>query len=430
MDEASYLSHTPPFDDFYTSTQVQRFEPVTGPLIDPFRRLYEFQINIDEINKHIRFADLSITISIVQNDDNKFITVAGPGLTVHEGAVTTSLSNNILYTLFQNQKVYLNNENISESYNMHHIQAYLYNLFSLSGSAQNSISHAWGFYDDADQIVTTTKQNPGFKSRNALLKNSRRIVLKGPILSSIFMQNTPLIASNIKIELERNNFERILQTEIDGGLKVRIEDIAIYLGISTIRDVYAAKMYKNLMVKPQQYFLNDTEMNYFTLNKGITNFKQRLFCKTRPELILVTFQPLAVFNGNYDTNIYKFTDPGLTQMYFLSDSIKYPLGLGYSFDTVDKSYVDSYKNLHDNIGLDSLNFSLENYPKNYFILGTDFTSEFGYSKHVRRPLKNFDNIVLYLDFLNKLTQDWVVIIANYFSKTVTVNALKQSIVSY
>jgi hypothetical protein len=171
-------------------------------------------------------------------------------------------------------------------------------------------------------------------------------------------------------------------------------------------------------------------MNYFTLNKGITNFKQRLFCKTRPELILVTFQPLAIFNGNYDTNIYKFTDPGLTQMYFLSDSIKYPLGLGYSFDTVDKSYVDSYKNLHDNIGLDSLNFSLENYPKNYFILGTDFTSEFGYSKHVRRPLKNFDNIVLYLDFLNKLTQDWVVIIANYFSKTVTVNALKQSIVSY
>ena len=47
-----------------------------------------------------------------------------------------------------------------------------------------------------------------------------------------------------------------------------------------------------------------------------------------------------------------------------------------------------------------------------------------------RYRKNFDNIVLYLDFLNKLTEDWVIITANYFSKTVTVNALKQSVVSY
>ncbi len=363
MDSASNMKSKQILDDFYVRTYETKHEPTQNVSKDPFRSQWEFIIDQTDLAKHIRphLVDMQITLQAVNNDGEttfKSHDDATANITKIDGGNLTAMVNNSLYSYFSNMKVYLNNELVSDTYGLNHFQCYLYSLLSISQSAMSSISSCWGMFNDKAMNVAADGQNLGFKYRNATIKNGNIFTLRGPVCSALFQQNTPIIASKLKIEFERNSFERMIYSPSEGGLKMKLLDICLFIGYSNVKDVYATKLYKQLLSTPQQYFLHESELNYYRIDDKVITFKHRLFLKTNPTMLLCMFQTTDCFNGEFTSNIFDFKDPGISEICITNEDNTYPLGHSYRFNKTNPSYTVAYKSLHDQLGVDSLNFSL------------------------------------------------------------------------
>ena len=213
MDGASQMTYKPDLDDFYTHTYEVRHEPTQNISTDGFRSQWEFIINQNDLAKHIRphLVDIQITLQAVDNDGvSVFKSHTEGDFTAVTNGDRTAMINNSLYSYFSNMKLFLNNDLVSDTYGLNHFQCYLYSLLSVSHSAMSSISNVWGMYDDSNMCTTSGSLNSGLKSRNLMLKNGNKFILRGPLMCPLFQQNTPIISSNIRLELERNSFERMI----------------------------------------------------------------------------------------------------------------------------------------------------------------------------------------------------------------------------
>ncbi len=68
-------------------------------------------------------------------------------------------------------------------------------------------------------------------------------------------------------------------------------------------------------------------------------------------------------------------------------------------------------------------------PKHYFILAFDQTPDFGYSRDVIRPTTAYDNMMVHINFHTQLPAPLTLIVAAFYNKTVSVNSLRQTLVS-
>lgn len=425
MDNIAQLGYRANLDDIYESTFQRRVDPEQKISGDPYRLSWEFNISNDQINTHIRpdMVDLEIEISIHKADDSVLKSHIATGITVETNADKSGLVNNALYSYFSNQKVWLNNECVSESYGLFHLKAYIYSLLSVSKSSQNSLASCWGWYDDGDMNSTTP--NDGLKARVDIACNSKKFRLRGPLLSELFNQTSPIIAGDIKVELTRNIFEKCVQTPLE-GLKVAIHDICLWVGISKLKDEYANKLYTNLLGTPQPYYIQNSDLNYYRMKRDDTDFFQSITNKNMPQLVLIGFQDTETFNGKWTDNTFKFSDPGVSEIYLMNESVKFPLGIGYQFRS-ESDYTRAYKGLHDNCKLSSVSFPLKYYAENYFLLAFDLTDSFSYGKHYKHPFKS-QNLKLFVKFKDKLTKPWTIFTVCYRDTTVFVNSLKQTII--
>ena len=429
-----------PLDDLYTHTFYVKHEPVEKIDPDIKRKYWTFEINNIDIGTYLRpnYTDIELTLSAVDEKDDVLQTnttgnpdAQPPVLPIQD--TTASMANSSLYSYFSNVKCFINYELVSDSYQLYHIQSYFYNLFSVSAQASESVSKCWGFFNDGNHSGFNARDtiiNKGLKARNKMLENGKKFCLRGPLLLNIFNQSTPICKSNIRLEFERNIFEK-MSFRKEGGMAFKVHDIAIYGCYSKMRESYTAKLAPNLLKTPQIYACHDTEINYYKIDNGASNFKNRLFLKSAPNLILVAFSPTAVFNGSFSTNLLSFKYPNLSQIFIKNEAFTYPLGRAYRFDPTTPSFVEAYKSLHDNLKINSMLFSLDDYPKNYFILAFDMTASFSYGDDVIRPVTSYDNINIYLDFHTALTADHNLIVAAYYNKNIKIDALTNScIVSY
>ena len=142
------------------------------------------------------------------------------------------------------------------------------------------------------------------------------------------------------------------------------------------------------------------------------------------------FQNTDTFNGKFETNIFDFKDPGISEIFITNEAYQYPLGNSYRFNKENPSYTIAYKSLHDNIGVDSLNFSIKDYPEHYFILAFDTTPDFGYSRNVARPNTSYDNMMIHIDFHTPLPQKNTLIVAAFYNKTISINSLQQTLIQF
>ena len=429
-----------PLDDLYTHTYYIKHEHVENinPAID--RRNWSFELNNIDIATHLRpeYTDIELVLSAIDEGGQPLKTnitadqnTSPPTQAVEDNFA--SMINSSLYSYFSNVKCYINYELVSDSYQLYHIQSYFYNLFSISAQATQSVAKCWGFFDDGNHSgfgPTDTVINNGLKSRNKLLENGRKFCLRGPLLLNIFNQATPICKSNIRLQFERNSYEKMAFRK-EGRMAFKVHDIAIYGCYSKMRESYAAKLATNMVKTPSVYRCHDTELNYYPMSKGITNFKQQLHLKACPTLVLVAFSETEVFNGSFTSNLLSFKNPNLSQIFIKNEAFIYPLGRAYRFESENPSYVESYKSLHDNLKINSMLFSMDDYPTHYFILAFDTTASFSYGDDVARPSKSCDNINIYLDFHLPLPVNFNLIVAAYYNKTVKIDTLRSScIVEY
>ena len=429
-----------PLDDLYTHTFYVKHEPIEkiDPQID--RRYWTFEINNIDVSTYLRpnYTDIELILSAVDENGGDLQTnvpgdnsVAPPVAPIIDD--TASMINSSLYSYFSNIKCYINYELVSDSYQLYHIQSYFYNLFSVSAQATDSVSKCWGFFNDGNHsgfAATETTINKGLKSRNKMLENGKKFCLRGPLLLNIFNQSTPLCKSHIRLEFERNSFEK-MSFRKTGRMSFKVHDIAIHGCYSKMRESYTAKLAPTLLKTPQIYACHDTEINYYKIDSGASNFKHRLFLKAAPNLILVAFSPTTVFNGSFNTNLLSFKYPNLSQIFIKNEAFSYPLGRPYRFDPTNPSFVESYKSLHDNLKINSMLFSLDDYPKHYFILAFDMTPSFSYGDDVIRPVTSYENINIFLDFHTALPANCNLIVAAYYNKNIKIDALTNScIVTY
>ena len=229
----------------------------------------------------------------------------------------TSMINSSLYRYFSNVKCYINYELVSDSYQLYNIQSYFYNLFSISAQATQSVAKCSGFFDDGNHSefgATDTVINSGLKSRNKLIENGKKFCLRGHLLLNIFNQSTPICKSNIRLEFERNSYEKMAFRK-GGCMAFKVHDISIYGCYSKMRESYTAKLAPHMIKTPSIYMCHDTELNYYPMNKGLTNFKHRLYLKACPTLLLVAFSETEVFNGSFSSNLLSFKNPNLSQIF-------------------------------------------------------------------------------------------------------------------
>ena len=436
MESVSQLAHRQSLDDIYLHTWSEVFEPNEKVSDGSFKKYWTFEIKHNQIDSHLRtdLMDIELELSVVNVDGTTpLITNDKPAIRNAAGAITTaavaatdpttSLENNMLYTFFKNFRMFLNGELVSDSLDLYHHKAYLYALLTLSNACKASLAASWGFYMDI--YKNNESDNRGLMARVQRTSDSRKFKVRGPLFTELFCQSTPLIPCDLLLKLTRNTD----QVMCHNNTKVQLHNISVIAGFSKLKPEYANSFQKTLQKSSQPYYTSEVEMSSIELKD---NFSKGIFKKlttgTLPTYVLLAFQKTSTFRGAYDEYSFKYEDFGISECYLQNHDKRYPLGGSYTFSSENPDYSYAYKSIFDASKITDLNFTLDQYPKGFFILAFELSSDFNHCSGFRHALEE-QQLELFLQFHTPVSDVTVII---YMSREVVynINALGQVSVEY
>ena len=416
------------FGKYITDTYVQTYECAEKVIENAYRSVFTFDIKQTNIECVLlpEYCDLVMELSLVQTNGEKLktkdVTASGgiEAVTKDSDAVP---ENCILYTFFKNIRVHLNNVLISDSFDLFHHKAYINVLLSSTNSVKTSLATTFGFYKD--DYLKTVANNPSVIAKIERTANSRKFIVRGRLFNDLFIQDTPIISSDILMKLYRNDDNVMCH----GDSKIKLHDIKIEAVCANLSPEKAISLNKSLISNSYKYQTCEIEMNSIELKDEFdhSTFK-KITSGSLPHYVVICFLKTSTLRGAFNEYPFKYEDPGLKDIYLMNYNKKYPLGRGYSFHPTNKDYTSAYKNLFDQTKLHSIDFNLAEYPNGFFLLPFDLTSDYSYGNS-DHPTFETQELQLYISTHQPIT-GYSCIIYMSRSKTISVNSLRQCIVSY
>ena len=417
-------------EKYVTDTYYQTYECIEKVLENPYRNVFTFDIKQSNIECVLlpEYCDLVLKLSMV-NTDNTPVKTKNVAAVAGAGGITKDSScvpeNSILYTFFKNIRVFLNNVLISDSFDLFHHKAYINLLLSSSNSVKKSLAQTVGYYRE-DYSKTNVDENPAVIAKIERTANGKEFIVRGRLFNDLFIQNTPIISSDILMKFYRND-DNIM---CHGTSKIKLHDIKIEAVCANLSPEKAIDLNKSLLSNSYKYQTCEIEMNSIELKDDFDHsvFKQ-ITSGSLPHYIVICFLKTTTLRGDYDQYPFKYEDPGIKDIYLTNYNKKYPLGKGYSFHPTNKDYTSAYKNLFDQTKLHSIDFTLAEYPIGFFLLAFDLTTPFNFGEHEEKTSFQTQELQLYISMHRPIT-GYSCLIYMSRSKEISVNSLKQCIVSY
>jgi hypothetical protein len=422
-----------------TNTYVTSYEPLEKIVENKYRNIFTFDIKQNSIETIFlpQFCDIVLELSIVDQAEQKIKNKTVPGVTADPDngieavaaipkTSNTCHENNILYTFFKNIRVFLNNVLISDSFDLYHHKAYINILLSATNSLKKSYGETFGYFKEDFTKAHATK--PSTLSKIDMSANSKKFIVRGRLFDDLFVQNNPIIASDLLFKFHRNEDTVMLH---EGG-KIQLHDFRLEMVCSNLSPQKAISLNTSLISNSYKYNTCEHELSSFELKNDFDHgvFKN-LTSGSMPHYIVVCFIKTETLRGSYTSYPFYYEDPGIKDLYISNYDRKYPLNKGYTFHSSNKDYTSAYKALFDQTKIHSIDFNLSEFPNGYFLLTFDLTDDFSYGTEMFEKRTTFDtqNLQLYVSTHQPIT-GYSVILYMSRRKFISTNSLKQCIVSY
>jgi len=414
------LNEIPAFSSVY-STVIEPIEKFD----QPFRNEYTFNIYQRALDVLIlpKYSEYEIEFELInKTDDNAALNIDVEGVGVNNvgGIAATepkmSPQNLLIYTIFKNTRTWLNNELISDFFDLQDHAAYLSHLFSASNACKKSQSQILGYFKD--DFTKEGIENPGIAARAKMSKNGKTFKLRGRLFNSLFLQDKPILASDIVLKFFRNDPLKV----VFGPCRLKLNNFKIHLVCGRLLADPALQISRQLNQSPENYHSSQIEMNTFHLTDYTHGTLKNISTGSLPNYVMIAFQTDTRFNGGENFARFYYKDPGISRVWLSNQNLQFPMNSIYKIDRTNKSYIEIYKNMFTQTKISSVDFDVEDVANGYFILTFDLSENF--DRNIRSTQDSSD-LQLHLDFHARQT-GLNVIICLIRNMTISVNNLRQT----
>jgi hypothetical protein len=212
--------------------------------------------NYVDMNKTMIYIKMKIV-----KEDGGALTSTDPDYTV---------VNNTMSTLFNEVKLELGNQQVSNSNMMYHYQAYIQNLFNFSHLAKDSHLSSVLWYEDAANQLLDLKTG-GNRARRKLVEKSSECEMMGKLHCNLLSIDKYLPNEiNMKVEFYRNPAALVcLTSEANVKLKIEILDMTLMVRKLDINPGILVAHAKLLETTTMKLGYRRVEMQNYTLPAGI-----------------------------------------------------------------------------------------------------------------------------------------------------------------
>ena len=163
--------------------------------------------------------------------------------------------NNILHSIFFNVEVYINNQQIYNSYGMYVHKSYIYNNFRGAISGYKGVLHCEGFdYEEfPNEVMEAPLSEPFFTRRMKMLSRPDGLMLYGK-MGVDFFSTSELLYPNMKLRLQPIRARPYFYTISDNpNVSLGVFDCSLHTRRIALKDDYHKKRMDMLAYTPAEY---------------------------------------------------------------------------------------------------------------------------------------------------------------------------------
>ena len=290
--------------------------------------------------------------------------------------------NNILHSIFSNVEVYINNQQIYNSYYLYAHKSYISSNFKGAISEYKGVLHCEGYdYEEfPDEVMEASLSEPFFTRRIKMLSRPDGFMLYGN-LGVDFFSTSELLYPNMKIRLRltraRFNFYMISDNP---NVSFGIVDCSLYTRRIALKDDYHKKRKNMLAYTPVEFNYLETLAKSFIIHARKNQLiQENNFINAPARRIAFAMSTNCAFTGSYTENLFWYQQFDLRQFRILRGD-----QLNVDFDAADncRFYVTTMKAV--NIQGDISSIPIDNF-KDHYVLVFDLTSMQGATENCHYP---------------------------------------------
>ena len=317
--------------DILKSTRVDYY-PVSslsggGPIEFHIPGNADDYVDVNDIVLYVKFK--------VLNGDGKAITAAEK----------VGLNNLPIASLFQDVSLTLGETQIEGGQMCYPYRGYFNTVMQFQPHAQFSHMQAYGWFKD-ESGKFDDETNSGFKTRQAMIAESRECELIGPIFLDYFNQERYLISqTDMRIKLTPSKPEFVLNAYgATTDFKIEFLNVIMYVDRAEMNPSVINGHANGLKRQNAIYPLIHNELITFTIPSGQQSYtKDRLFPDQAPKCLMIAMVENDAFNGNIKKNPFHFQHFDLRKIALYRDGVSIP-GRPFTPDFNNGKYLRSYLN--------------------------------------------------------------------------------------
>ncbi|KAK3736565.1 hypothetical protein QZH41_003140 [Actinostola sp. cb2023] len=265
--------------------------------------------------------------------------------------------NNLLHSLWRQVDVYFGSTQVSSSTNTYSAESYSKTVLKFGMSAKKSQLQAAMWYGDtsgAFEDAKITGRNVGFKSRNALVKESTEFELIGPLYCDVFMIQKYLLSFvDLKIKLVPNTAEYFLMSD-EGDKEYQIIFTSIKLKVRKVKIAnHVIVAHESALSKvPAVYGVPRSVCKSITIPGTTPSLvKDNVFNGQIPKRLIVFMNKSTATNGNYTSNPFNMDLFSISSIGVYVDGEQMPSKpLKLNLTGTNKMYLESFQTLFTGTG--------------------------------------------------------------------------------
>jgi hypothetical protein len=278
------------------------------------------------------------------------------------------LSNNVLFSLFSQARLYLNNQLVVAHDTAFSHKEFIETTLNFGESAVMAHLVNQGMYP-----LTESEKLKGLSANSAIFDVYGKLNL---------CPTHKLLVPNvgITIKLDFNPINKIIVESSSTSSTIKIHDLKLYIRHYELRDSALFKIETRMLNTPAVYEFQKGQLFAVTIPANVSQMSfPSIFNGLRPSLLLACFLPQKNFVGDKTLDAYQFKPNDVSTFHFLVNQESYPkLPYRMSFTETEKCYSRVFANSYRNLGVrsenDSVLLSKSNFETDLFFIIEDISN--------------------------------------------------------
>lgn len=409
----------PPTDTTCDYSMYEEFQPVVN--VQDSTSKIEFKI---PGNGH-HYLDLSdsflyLKLKVVKRDGGNLEETSAMG--------TVNL---FMHALFSQLDVYMNEKLVSTSNNAYPYRAYMETLLSYGNDYKSSQGTCSMFFNDIGGGVAQAV-NTGWVARKEYIKLSKTVELIDKLRFNLATQHRYILNDvNFRLSLTRSSDAFSLFTNsATEQASVKILSAMYYIRKQVLFPSIILA-HQRLLEKGEiaRYPHKNTEVKYFTIAQGSSSaIEDNIFSNNVPSRIVIGFVSSLAFNGQFNSNPFRFNHYNLASLGVSVNNISMPVR-PLTFNNDD--FLLAYYLLFTSTGIAGqdvgLSFSRDNYKEHNALFAFDIVQGSGNDSLL--SLEKTGNVKIEIQFSQALSESVHCIVLSEHQTVLEVDKYRQAIIS-